>query len=352
MIDKKNEVSLNSLEMGLITAVLTDSSIKTPNDKCDEILRNYVVGYKDLVYSNSRAFRQGGTGIVFGFGDTDISDFIVEKIIVPSAIKSDLIKALGKLGSNKELLYASDDESYSPQEVTISQTEFTTKKIYSENCEKITAEYKVSGVLFDRDSLAEQISMMYQNIFKQYGYNARVWTYFYYDDDDKTHANWICRGEWHEPTRFRIVWTKGYHAYRLNYLNEQIASTDAITQMFALADKIMLLYNEMKDFVSQPDYEMKGLFELALRLRQDVYKIKYLSDDIPFTDVENNKVVDVAYTFIDRVDWLFGDLDIMAKRKENNEKAIRYLVEHSYLCDCEKARLAYETAKPGKEISL
>ena len=62
---------------------------------------NHIIRYKNIGYSNTRAIRQGGTGILFGFGidgtsilpfgDFDVSRLIVEKMIIPYAVKASLL---------------------------------------------------------------------------------------------------------------------------------------------------------------------------------------------------------------------------------------------------------------------
>jgi hypothetical protein len=76
VLDKTKEVSLECQELNIIMEVLTQrdfdfSSLSTDfglTDSVEEVLsKNYLVQYKDLLYNNTRSYRQGGLGIVFGF---------------------------------------------------------------------------------------------------------------------------------------------------------------------------------------------------------------------------------------------------------------------------------------------
>ena len=209
VIRKDSFTNAKSYEMDLFSQVLTNdililSEIEANADISLDIRKvlsqNYVIEYKYLGYSNPRAFRQGGTGIIFGFGidgdsvlsldNHNVDDFIIEKIIIPQTAKIDIIIELRKLGYSKEMLYDSFEEAYVFEDITLSQISFTVEQRFDKGWfNKIVALYRLNTLYYNRDELAVQIDALYKNFFAQYGENARIWTYFYFDDNDVAGAN-------------------------------------------------------------------------------------------------------------------------------------------------------------------
>lgn len=350
---------LASLEMMLFSHVLSNNISRLSEvegfeqiDIAEALSQNYIVEYRDLVYSNSRAFRQGGTGILFGLsckndeispiGNNGIDDLIVEKIIIPVSVKSEIIHSLRQLGYSKEILHG-DSENAVFDNITLNRTEFIVNKRADKNgvFNKITAKYRVNSLYFNRDKLALDISRLYKGLFLQYGSNARIWTYFYFDDNDVTHANWICMGLWRADTQFKIQWTKGYKDNRLNYMNTQISRAEAISRFAALAEEISPIYDKIYRYTQKAEYNIAGFFALVEKAKSDVMRIANKANEIPYSDVETEKITGLAWMYINDIDWLVGDMTIFSKRDNVKEKTVKWMLEHTYLKKCEDSKRDY-----------
>jgi hypothetical protein len=307
----------------------------------DILTRNYVIDYKDFVYSNNRAFHQGGTGIIFGFGfengklipvgNVDVDSLIVEKIFIPATIKDSMRQRLHARGISVDMLYSSGGEEYVSEDITITQAESNKCKIYDDNIgdniNKIVAKYKVSSVYFDNNSLYRQICSMYETLLIKYGQRARIWTFFYFDDLDITHTNWICRGVWDSTSRYRIRWNNSYHSHRLMYLNEEMSREEAFSRAFELVDEITSLFEGIKTLTNSRDYALNELAKYVDSVYIKVRELFMKAQEIPFTDSEANRDVEKVLSFIYEVDLLISDTYAYLHRDKVNEKWIRYSTE-------------------------
>lgn len=363
VIRKDTAVNLRSCEMDIFGQALVCNNEKLSDIEIDsrlsfdigEVLsQNYVVDYKGLGYSNPRAFRQGGTGILFGFsiegnsissiGSLNIDDLLVQKIIITKEAKTKILSELRQLGYSKEMLYDNFDEAYHFDNVNISQTSFTIRQRYDKSWfYKICAEYQINTLYYNRDDLALQISVLYTSFFRLYGDNSRVWTFFYFDENDFASKNWICRGCWDAVNQYEIRWNKGYMAYRLNHFNEQIASKDAIDQMVRLVNEINPIYNRIIEYTSHSNYDIHGFFELINDVQAVVRKISENAGSIPYTDLKNQFLPDIAWRYINNIDWLVGDMLIFSNRTDMKDQTIRWMLSNTYLSACEKSKMEYET---------
>ncbi len=223
VIEKKNEITTASVEMTLFNCVLAQESDEVPVPVNNSIItkpelilsRNYVVQANELNYSNDRAFRQGGTGIVFGYDTADrilkpvgkeaVSRLIIEKIIIPGTSKHEILNILRRLGYSRDILINDPLKGYLFENATLARDEFSISTGYDAGAfKKIIARYRVSTLYFDRDVLSMQIDRLYQSLLKRYGYSSRIWIYFFYDNDDIVACNWICRGVWVQDYRYKI----------------------------------------------------------------------------------------------------------------------------------------------------
>lgn len=360
VIDRSKTVTTAGYEMSLFTTVLTqkidkiselsyDNALVSPKDV---LSKNYVVDARDFNFSNNRAFRQGGTGIVFGYdtandeikpiGKELIFDLIVEKIIIPASVKRDNSDNLRRLGYSLDILLNDPREDCAPEKAILTATKFKVDSRFdTRQFNKVTAEYRVSTLYFDRDMLSLQIDELYKGLFKKYGTNARIWLFFYYDDNDRTNANWICRGEWPHADGHEIKWNKDYRDLRLNYMNEQVSRDEAITRFSTLATKIEPFYDLVYSYISCGDYDVLGLFTLVKSIQADVRKIWFAAGDIPRSDVITESFTEAAYIFISNIAWIVDDMVIYANRGEQSDQSIRWMVSKIYIPECEASKLAY-----------
>ena len=224
ILDSTSAVDADGVEMNLFSKVFAGerniATLQSELGDCGDartiLTRNCIVKHKDMLFNNSRSFRQGGTGIVFGYGlkdgklsltdNTDISDFICEKIIIPCHVKQEIYNTLRKLGYSKDALYDESD-GYQAEDVSLIQEGFEAHKgigISGMNY-KIEGKYRVSTLYFEPGVLALKITRLYENLFAEYGNNAQIWTFYYFDENDIGNINWICRGEWDKEVGYKLV---------------------------------------------------------------------------------------------------------------------------------------------------
>ena len=366
IIDKSKTITTSGYEMSLFTFVLSEDISKISQMKNDASLdfrrdilkKNYVVDASDFHFSNDRSFRQGGTGIIFGYDITDddispigkecINNLIVEKIIIPSSAKPNIADKLKRLGYSLDILLNDPREDTTFERAKLTETKFkVATHIDTIQFYKVTAEYLVSSLYFDRDALGLQIDGLYKGLLKKYGANARVWTFFYYDDNDYTNANWICRGEWQQADGYEIKWNKSYHAYRLSYMNEQISRDEAVLRFSTLVENIEPYYSKVWSYVSIKDYDVQGLFSLVKCIQNDVRRIWFAAGDIPRSDVSTEKYTEAAYMFISNVEWIVDDMVFYANRGDQNDQSIRWMISKNYVPQCEKSKVEYSHAAKG-----
>lgn len=356
VISKESVINLDSYEMNIFSLFLERgiSSIyelqKESSDTIDAvnvILKNYVVAYKDLCYTNPRAFRQGGTGIVFGCGkcgdeiissgSPDIDDLIVEKIIIPYSVKTEAIKELRKLGYSKDMLYDTQD-GY--DEVSLMQTDLRVEKRFDKAAfNKIIAKYRIDSLYFDRYQLALEIGKLYEMLFAQYGKNARICTFFYFDQNDcGSIPNWICLGVWRKDTQYTIEWMKSYHSYRLNHLNEQISRKEAVGKYTKLAKKVLPYCDRIFNYAEKPNYSLDGFLTLVKEVQPAVSEICNEANNIPFSDEKTETFTNKVCLFINDVDWFVGDMMIFFNRTDLKEKTIRWMIDRTYIQKCRQSK--------------
>lgn len=360
IMDKSKTITTSGYEMSLFTTVLTNDINKiselpyddSPLPPTEVLSQNYVVVSSDLNFSNDRAFRQGGTGIVFGFnidndninpiGKGNVNELIVEKIIILQSAKKDIADKLKHLGYSSEILYNEPEEKFNFEKTTLTETEFEVNERFdTEKFNKIAAKYCVNTLYFDRDTLCLQIAELYKELFRNHGVNARVWTFFYYDDNDIINTNWICRGEWPRTDGYEIKWNKSYQSFRLNYMNEQISRNETMSRFSNFAAKIEPFYDQVYKYISNEDYDVPELFALAKRIQQEVRKIFLAAGDIPRADVSTEGFTEAAYMFIANIDWVVGDMVIYAGRTDLKEQYIKWSILRMYIPACEKSKQEY-----------
>lgn len=281
LFDSNSAISANSFEMQMFSRVFDGEhnlSILQRDagdflDAKDILSRNYIIDHKKLLFSNSRSSRQAGTGIVFGFGyesgrlallgNTNINELVIAKIIISKHVKSEIRATLKNLGYTNEILYDTA-EGYQFEDVSICEVEFEAKEGLDgkERFFWVKGKYRVSTKYFDPDVLAMKILSLYKQIYARYGSNARVLTFFYFDESDLPMFNWICRGEWEKDGGFHINWNKHYFQCRLHSLNTEVAPDDAINLAVDIANQATPIYERLKEYVAIPSYDIAGLFAL------------------------------------------------------------------------------------------
>jgi hypothetical protein len=366
VIDDKSAINSDSSEMQIFSKILTGNyNIATLQNEAGEsvdieniLTRNYVVKHREMLFNNSRSYRQGGTGIVFGFdykngelgllGDMDVSDLIIAKIIIPKKIKKKIGVALRNLGYTKEVLYDTS-EGYQLEDVSLVRVDFNVNKKHDkgEDFYKIEGKYKVSTLYFDPDILAVKISNLYEGLFARYGSNARIWTFYYFDDNDFSalRSNWVCHGLWDKIDGFKIKWNKQYFSQRLHTLNIEVSKNEAIGLALSLVDAITPIYEKITTYTSTPDYELKGLFQLLLSLQSETSNIRRKADDFPYVDFETQKFTEKAISFVYDVILLIDDMIIFSKRTNMNEASIKWMIERDYYERCDKSQREYILAR-------
>lgn len=354
IFDKEIAVPSNTYELNILSRALitSDPDLKAlVNEEEDtetiiSILRkNYIIQYDyQFSYSNHRAMLQGGTALLFGFsvddgiinriGDCKLDDLIVEAIIVPSSLKYTIKNRLAEIGFNKEILYHQFENKSFHDDFKVICDDFVLNQRAHFN--KINAKYRVDTIHFDREKLAVTINNIYQNLYDTYGYNARIWTYFYYDENDIVETNWICRAEWKESNHCNIVWNTNYYLNRMRYINEQLSQNEIIERYSPLIAEVSLFYNEICRIISRKDY---SIYEIVNKIDEFKARVKLCSnvaDEIGRGNPNINRFVEAAYSFIKDVERIIDDI-IYYNNQGHKEVFIRYWFER-IIEDCGKSK--------------
>ena len=357
IFDKASQISINGNEVNVLKTILeaNAANIDFNANGCSEIEKvitsNHIIQYDyKFSYTNPRAILQGGTGLVFGFSFSDgiigqrttkgISEYISEQIIIPATVKSEIIGSLYELGYSSDILYNSFENITDNIPVEITET---SRDKYDKNAfVKYVAKCKINSLYFDRDEFISNVSTLYRTLFARYGGNARIWLFFYFDDNDISQANWICRTEWNKEQPYTINWTKHYYQTRLSYMNEQASPKEIFERFSALLTKIIPIYIEIHRTVNN---DIECLFEVMAtikRCKSEISQISSIAQNIPFGDPDTEKIARLALNFICNVDWLVCDMIIFDNRgdlnTEKGKKTDYYLLKSLYIEKCEKSK--------------
>ncbi|NLE03417.1 MAG: FRG domain-containing protein, partial [Crenarchaeota archaeon] len=323
VFDKSKSVELTTQNVEIISQVYMQkqehlsSFLKDiiDNDLIEKLTGNHIIRYDyRFSYTNQRAILQGGTGLIFGFGFKneeltqynclDVSNLIAEKIIIPARIKEQMVKKLYQIGYSKDILYGQLENSRNDENLNLIVTKENLGKRGEFN--KYVASYKVSALCYNLDDLIEEIKNIYEQLFIKIGANARVWLYFYYDDEDIKHANWICRTEWTESfPHYKIRWTKDYYKERLRNINEQASIKEVISSFSDLLNELMPLYQDIKQSVEK-NKSLNHAILVIQKHKQQIARISKKANNIPFCVTEIDVLAEKALSFINNVDWLVG----------------------------------------------
>lgn len=71
-----------------------------------------------------------------------------------------------------------------------------------------------------------KLKSIHSKLFLEYGNNARIWLFVYYDEYDISNGNWICRTSWTNPVGYKINWTQDYYTRRMSRMNEEISQNE------------------------------------------------------------------------------------------------------------------------------
>jgi hypothetical protein len=367
VIDKARSVTFHSLEIEVFSEALTTDNLSVPalandcitaNDIKTILEQNYIIQYDyRFSYSNPRAILQGGTALLFGFcfeenqinrvGTCNIDDIIMEKIIVPAHIKNEITEKLEEIGFTKDTLYQTFENSANSSNFSLTQVNIDLHRRAGFN--KIVANYQIDKISFNRDELTKRISDIYVNLFSIYGSNARIWLYFYLDENDLVDGNFICRTEWSEDHPYTIKWTKDYYINRMRYINEQISPEEIISSFTSLVGVVSSAYNEIIKIVLQDNYHIDLLFSKIEQYKKSVKKCSCNADDIGKGNVIVEQYSQAAYMFIKDVERLIDDI-LFYKDKGMNERFLRYWCE-ALLKDCTKSKDNFEVITT-KKISI
>lgn len=351
VIDKSKSYSLESEEINLFSEFLIKENINNldiisgfSEDEAIKVLtRDYIIEYGyNFSYTNQRAILQGGTALIFGFeifedklvrkSTRNIDHLIYERIIIPAKLKRDITNELERLGYSRDILYETFEyDTYNDIELT--EDEFNVCN--NNEFYKVVAVYKLNDLIFDRDDLIFKIKEIYKKLFRTYGYNARIWLYFYYDANDVANDNYICRTQWDKIFKYKIIWTKDYYTDRLRYMNEEISTDELKSKFTPKIQKAMKINKRIENIVSTDTYNVEYLINTILENRSTIRKIFLEISDIGKGNLEVEKYARAAEIYIGDVYNLVNEI-IFYKNRGENEQFLRYWTEIR-LKDCRKS---------------
>lgn len=350
VIDRTKSISFNESEIIDFSKLIIDETIlERPLSETEIacLTSDYIVDYDyRFSYSNNRAILQGGTALIVGFDIKDdiiyrnkeisLEPYLIEKFIIPSDIKQIIREKLNVLGYSNSILYESF-ETVHPQNIKLS--EYESEVTHMADFYKVIATYKVNTISFNKDDLILEIKQLYNELIFKHGMTSRIWLFFYFDQNDLEHSNWICRVEWNKEKQYNIVWIKDYFKERLRHINEEISQQELISRFQPFICKALSIEDKVRNTAeSSENYDV--LERVIYDLRKDTDECFRNSNDIPFGDYTIEPFAKTALNYICEVDRLIRDTIIFIERKKD-KKFIRYWIQ-SVLKDCQKARTKLE----------
>jgi hypothetical protein len=358
VIDKSNAVSAKSKEVELFSYLLTHD-VKTISDfpttlssdnLQEELTSNHLVEAFPILYSNDRSFRQGGTGIIFGFditedglllpkGKSTVDDLVLEKLVIAKVSKAEILSRLRSLGYTVETLFCLLGDDGKDEAVSISVKDLKLDKYYGNGytTNKVIAKCKVNTIHYLQGNLTQEIARLYDSMFKEYGETARVFTSVYYDESDVSNANWICQGIHDDTHRFVLNWNQDYISIRLSSMNSQISSNEAVSRFQSLVEKMIPHYYSIRGFYEDKTFDVEGMKNYACANSEEVQSIFLESGDIARSDAETERLSESAESFLRDACALFNGLLIT---NDSADSVLRN-VKLFYLPECEKSLADY-----------
>jgi len=359
VIDRKSAINGDSVEMQIFDKVLSGEHNlfelqREVGDSLNvqEILtQNYIINPKDMIINNARSIRQGGTGIIFGFGckDNKLSlignpngcNFSIAKIIIPKHEKLNIKERLKKEGYTKEKLYLLpenylfDDVTIIKEDISVEMFPDITNKTKNFYC--LRGWYKISTRYFDKIALEAKIDELHKRLFSQYGNNARIYSYFYFDENDRIRANFICKYMWYKNSGHKLEWSdeRNYEFRRFMSVNSEVSKDTAINEACNIVKHSNIIYTAIKSHISITNYDIDKLFHVAESFSEDMQEI--MRKDIPSGDSEIQHIIETAEGF--RIDVYNLICDLTNKqsrtRTEANLRALMTL-------DCKQCDESYK----------
>lgn len=344
VIDSSQQYSIDSSDLNRFA----ESLIKFDEDLDDEDLvslmcKEYLIKYDyNISYTNKRSILQGGTALIFGFDIVNnnlvrksfrnIDNIIYEKIIIPSKLKNQIMEELRRIGYDKDILYGTSDFEASE---TLKYKNIDFELTQTPKFNKIIAKYRLNELRFNKDQLLDIIEDIYENLFTRYGYNARIYLFFLYDDNDVNIGNWVCWTQWDSDIKYKIRWNKDYYSKRLSNMNEQISRSELVLKFKPKIEYARCIHEKAMYIVEVSSYDINELTTFFCDVKDKIRKIVIEVSDIGIGDVEIEKYSIAAENYICDVDLLVSENLEYTKRGEN-ERFIKYWVE-TKLNDCNKS---------------
>lgn len=348
VIDRSQQHSIDSDDLHRFAEYIIKSEEDiVEKDVVGLICQDYLIKYDyNISYTNKRSILQGGTALIFGFDIVDnklirkslrsIDNIILEKIIIPSKSKNQMMKELGRIGYDRDILYGASDFETS-EALKYEKVDFKLTQAIGFN--KIIAKFRIDQLRFNRDQLLDIVKEVYEDLFIKYGYNARIYLYFLYDDNDVSIGNWPCRTQWDADLKYKIIWNKDYYSRRLSNMNEQISHEELITEFESKIYTARQIHKKVIDIVTISQYDINELISFFNDCKVEIKRAFIEVSDIGVGDIEIEKYAEAADNYICNVDLLVSEMSDYAKRGEN-EKFLRYWVE-TRLNYCNKAYAKY-----------
>ena len=301
----------------------SDSVANCPPEFFDFVINDHIIQYGyDYSYSNPRALIQGGTSLLVGLGydgttlsrskEVKLDDLIIEKIVIPHDLKTQIKNQLSVLGYCSDVIYERHELLTTTSDFNVIQEKTDIQR--RAGFAKVIVQYSVSCVYFNMDALTDRICTLYESFFMKYGANARIWLFFYFDQNDVDKANWICRTEWQEGDTWRIKWNNEYYSKRLSYINEEISFDMAYKMIYPLLSEARTMYGEA---ISAFEKDMSIFQDNIVRQAKRMESIFLRSGDVPYVEVKFEPFMEKALAYISTVEQLYTDISIYSMRGES-----------------------------------
>jgi hypothetical protein len=350
VIGKEREVGIDCPELQLFSNAFASMSnnlrelapVASLTDNAETVLsNNYLVRYEDLIYNNQRSFRQGGTGLIFGFscingmieqkGTESIDKFVNEAIIIPANAKTKIMEKLRAWGYSKGMLYNTFEPDFQFESLKLRQTKLNATKIYACDCMKVVADYRVSTLYFDSAELADNVTRIVNSLLAEYGDNARLFTRFYFDENFPLP---LCMCNWNEKAGYKIEWTDNYISMRLHNINSQISRQKQISAFNALLKQTLPIYMDLHDSPLN-ESALNDFLSLCLSKKNVVKRAFLESSNIARSGDQTDDLCEIIREFLCSLDNLILEAEELSKRENENPKK-RICMANMRLKECEK----------------
>lgn len=318
-----NSIDVSDIRINAFLDSVSRNPINIPVPLHDFSVTNHLIKYAPkLAYSNERAFHQGGTALLVGLHqdgstysrahDPNLESQVIESFLIPASLKESLRQKLCDFGYERAILY----DDYLNFETTPAFDSIDTHfEVFDKvDFKEIIFHTKLSCINCDRDALTMKIEKKYNELFRKFGENSRIFGLFYFDEIDKSISNWICQSRWSDSSRMNIKWKHDYFRSRLLRTNEEVSNEILFNRVSPTLESAKKL---LRDIVAYSDNEIDKILTFYESQRRSSSALVQAISDCPYSTVDLEQFAADSIIFINRVDKITEEILIFAKQGDS-----------------------------------